>query len=130
MARTQDFLNETYDLFIKGGIGSIIDRLDDNVVMHIFGDRSPLAGDWEGKYGANDFFRQLMDMSDGSFELSVGGVIEVGDQLGIVMVHERARRGGRTYEVDPVHVWQLRGGLATEFWRCSPDTRADDEFWS
>ncbi len=129
MADTAEFLTDSYDQFIKGGIGAIIDRFDDDCVWHITGRTSPLAGDWQGKYGVNDFFRQLMDMSDGSFELSVQEVIERGN-LGIAFVHEKARRNNRTHEVDPVHVWQLRDGVITEFWRCSPDTQADDDFWS
>ncbi len=127
---TEGWLRQFYDDFIKGGIGSIMDRIHDDAVMHIFGDKSPLAGQWRGKYGVNDFFRQLFDMCDGTFELSVRKLEVAGDQLGVIYVHERARRGGRTYEVEPVHVWQVKDGLATEFWRCSPDTQTDDEFWS
>jgi ketosteroid isomerase-like protein len=127
---TEPWLSQLYDDFIKGGIGSIMDRIGDDAVMHIFGDKSPLAGEWRGKFGINDFFRQLFDMCEGSFELSVRRLDVVSDRLGVVSVHERARRGGRTYEVEPVHVWQVTNGLATEFWRCSPDTQADDEFWS
>jgi ketosteroid isomerase-like protein len=129
MAQTETFLRETYDQFIKGGIGAIIDRFDDDCVWHITGRSSPLARDWQGKYGVNDFFRQLMDMSGGTFELSLHDVHERGN-LGIAFVHERARRDKKNHDMDTVHVWQVRGGVVTEFWRWSPDTQADDDFWA
>lgn len=123
------FLAEVYDRFIKGGIGAIIHLIDDDVVWHIQGRRSPLARDWHGKYGVNDFFRQLFDMCLGTFELEVGDVL-AGGERGVVFVHERARRDGRVYEVDTVHVWRIRNGMLTEFWRYVPDLYADDDFWS
>jgi ketosteroid isomerase-like protein len=125
----ETLLRDSYDQFIKGGIGAVIHLWDDNGVFHIFGRKSPLAKDWHGKYGISDFFRQMLDMCAGSFELEVIDVL-ASDERGVVFVHERARRDGRIYEVDTVHVWRLRNGMFTEFWRYVPDLYADEDFWS
>ncbi len=123
------FLADVYDQFIKGGIGSIIHLWRDDAVWHIQGRQSPLARDWHGKYGVNDFFRQLLDMCDGTFELEVRDIL-ANTERGAVFAHERARRDGRVYEVDTVHIWRINDGMLAEFWRYVPNIDADDEFWS
>lgn len=132
-ARSQDpsvsFLADVYDQFIKGGIGSVIHLWRDDAVWHIQGRNGPLARDWEGKYGVNDFFRQLLDMCGGTFELEVRDIF-ANRERGVVFAHERARRDGRGYEVDSVHVWRIEDGMLAEFWRYVPDIDLDDEFWS
>ncbi len=125
----EEFLRETYDLFIKGGIGAIIDRFDDNCVWHIFGRKTPLAGDWKGKFGVTEFFRDLVEMTEGTFRLELRDVV-AGEDRSVAFVHERSRRNNETYEMDTVHVWRIRDRKFTEYWRYSPDMYRDDEFYS
>ncbi len=123
------FLADVYDQFVKGGIGAIIHLWGDDAVWHIQGRNGPLARDWHGKYGVNDFFRQLLDMCLGTFELEVRDIL-ANRERAVVFVHERARRDGVLYEVDTVHVWRIVDGTLAEFWRYAPDIDRDDEFWS
>ncbi|MDQ4142401.1 MAG: nuclear transport factor 2 family protein [Actinomycetota bacterium] len=125
----EEFMRETYDLFVKGGVGAIIDRFDDDIAWHIFGRQSPLARDWNGRIGVNEFFRDLVEMSEGTFRLEVQDVV-AGDDRGVVFVHESARRNNDSYEMDTVHVCRIKNQKITEYWRYSPDIYRDDEFWS
>ncbi len=129
MAHPNDeLLRNGYDDFIKGGVGAIIELFADDCVWHI-GGRNALAGNYEGKYGANDFFRKLMDITEGTFELEYDDVM-ASDQGGAALCRERARRAGRTYETNTVHLWRIRDGKFTYFSRYPEDTYADDEFYS
>lgn len=123
----ETLLRGAYEEFIKGGIGSVIHLFDDDIVWRVAG-HHPLSGDHKGKYGVSAFFRDLMDRSNGTFELEIIDVI-AGDRHGVGLVRERARRNGNLYEVDAVQVWTIRDGLFTEFQHYVPDGRADDEFW-
>lgn len=83
---------DAYDQFIKGGAGAVVQLWDDDGVFHVFGRKTPLAKDWHGKLGFTDFFRQLLDLCEGRFELEVVDVL-ANDDRAVVFVHERARRG-------------------------------------
>jgi ketosteroid isomerase-like protein len=124
----RDFVRQAYDDFTKGGIGAVINLFADDVVWHI-GGRSRLSGDYKGKYEVHRFFGELVELSEGTFELAVRDVL-VSDERAAVLCTERARRNGRWQEMNTVHVWRLRDRTFTEFWRYPDDTYADDEFWS
>ncbi len=134
----EELARNGYDEFIKGGIGAVIHRFADEFVWHI-GGRNRFSRDWHGKYGVSDFFRQLLDFTQGTFELEVRDVL-VSDEHAVVLVRERARRDGKLHDVDTVHLWRVqrrwwewgqRGdGALAEFWRFPADPYADDEFFA
>lgn len=82
-----------------------------------------------GKFGVTEFFRDLVEMTEGTFRLELQDVV-AGDDRSVVFVHERARRNNESHEVDTVHVWRIRDRKVTEWWRYSPDIYRDDEFYS
>lgn len=133
----RELLSSAYDDFIKGGIGAVINQFDDGIRWHI-GGRNRFSRDWNGKYEVSEFFRQLMDLTLGTFELEVHDVL-ASDEHAVVLVRERARRDGRVHDMNTVHVWMVRDrwserggrdGVLLEFWRYPEDTYADDEFFS
>ncbi len=133
----EEFMRTTYDQFIKGGIGAVIELFSDDAVWHI-GGRNRFSRDWHGKYGVNDFFRQLFDFTGGTFELEVRDVMAADEHVA-VLTHERARQDGRMHDIDTVHVWRVRNqwwqrgqkeGVLLEFWRYPADPYADDEFFA
>jgi ketosteroid isomerase-like protein len=88
----EELARSSYDEFIQGGIGMVIQLFDDNFVWHI-GGRNRFSRDWRGKYGVSDFFRQLLDLTAGRFELEVGDVL-VADEHVVVLARERASGTG------------------------------------
>jgi ketosteroid isomerase-like protein len=133
----EDLARNAYDEFIKGGIGTVIELFDDGFVWHI-GGRNRFSRDWRGKYGVSDFFRQLLDLTMGTFELEVREVMAADEHVA-VLVHERARRDGKLHDIDTVHIWRVRNrwwergskeGSLLEFWRYPADTYADDAFFA
>ncbi len=133
----EEFMRSTYDEFIKGGIGAVIALFSDDAVWHI-GGRNRFSRDWHGKYGVNDFFRELFDFTLGTFELEVRDVM-AGDEHVAVLAHERARRDGKLHDLDTIHLWRVRNqwwqrgqkeGVLLEFWRYPADPYADDEFFA
>lgn len=125
----EHFVREAYDQFRKGGVGAVIHLFHDDIVWHV-GGRNLLSRDWRGKYEVNDFFRQLMDLTLGSFEIVEVEDVLASDNRAAVLVRERARRNGRKLEMNAVHLWQLSNGIFTEFRRLPEDTYQDDEFWA
>lgn len=124
----EELLGSVYDAAARGAVGSVLDRFDEDVVWHV-GGRNLLSGDYHGRYGVSTFFAELSQLSGGSFELEVREVL-ASDEHVAVLVRERARRDGRAYETDSLHLWRLRDGQFAEWWRYPVDTYADDEFWS
>lgn len=132
----EELLRSAYDEFIKGGIGAVINLFDDDFRWHI-GGRNRFSREWRGKYEVSDFFRQLMDLTLGTFELEVQDVLASEDHAA-VLVRERARRDGRIHDMNAVHLWRIhdnwaergRNSALVEFWRYPEDSYADDEFFS
>ncbi len=133
----EELARNSYDEFIKGGIGTVIHLFADDVVWHI-GGRNRFSRDWQGKYGVSDFFRQLFDLTMGTFEIEVQDIL-VSDEHAAVLVRERGRRNGKVHDMNSVHLWRVKNrwwergekeGMLAEFSRYPEDTYADDEFFA
>jgi ketosteroid isomerase-like protein len=68
-------------------------------------------------------------MSGGTFSIDIHDIL-ANDGHAVVMVRARAKRSGKSLDVQECHVWHLSNGKATEFWDVTFDLYAADEFWS
>lgn len=118
-------IRDGYAAFAKGDFAVLNDLFAEDVLWHVSG-RSQLAGDYRGRDAVYGFFGKLMEVTEGSFHLDLhAGFAD--DEHGVALVVGTASRGGRSIEVNVVHVTHLRDGKVVEFWDASTDADAFDE---
>ncbi|MBV9118942.1 MAG: nuclear transport factor 2 family protein, partial [Acetobacteraceae bacterium] len=117
-----------YDAFSRGDIDAAMAAFAENVLWHVPG-RGPLSRDYHGRADVLGFFKHFMELSDGTFQVTVDKVLAKDDVV-VVLCTERARRAGRSWSSPQVHVWTVKDGHATVFWQYQGDQQAEDEFWS
>jgi len=102
--------------------------LDKDILWHVPG-RGPLSRDYRGHAEVLGFFQRFMELSEGTFRITVDDVLAKGDRV-IALVTESARRRGREWSSPQVHAWTVVNGRATVFWQFQGDQQTEDEFWS
>lgn len=107
---------ESYQLFQKGDIGSVLERChDDADWVERDSDCIPFAGAWHGKAEIADFFTKLADGAD-VLDFVPKEFIAEGDKV-VVMGESRwlAKPTGRSFGSPWVHVLTLRDGKIARF---------------
>ncbi len=117
-----------YEAFAQGDVPAVMERLADDIVWHI-GGRNVLAGDYHGHDGVMEFFGKLMEVSGGTFGLTIHEVAAT-DRHVFVIVDIDAERDGTPYKGNAVHVWHIADGKVEQFRAIPVDAYAEDEFWS
>ncbi len=117
-----------YDAFSRGDIEGALAVFADNILWHVPG-RGPLSHDYHGRTEVLGFFKQFMDLSNGTFRVKIDNVLAKGDQV-VVLCTETAQRGSRSWSSPQIHVWTVKDGRATVFWQYQGDQQTEDEFWS
>ena len=121
-------LRRGYEAFAKGDLDTLGELFDPGVVWHTLG-HNPLSGDYKGQDEVFGFFGKVSELSGGTFQLDLHGVF-ADDEHGVVLVHARGERDGKTLDMNEVHVFHFKDGKTSEFWGFEEDQRAADEFWS
>jgi ketosteroid isomerase-like protein len=123
-------IGAVYAAFGDGDIPAVLTLFADDIAWHISG-RSPLAGDYTGHDDVLGFFGQLVDRSNGTFDLEIHDHFDNGRDTAVVLVTERARRDDdRRLEAQMVHIWRVEDAKATSFQAYVYDEYTVDEFWS
>jgi ketosteroid isomerase-like protein len=123
----EDLLRQAYEAQARGDLESYLDLLSDDFVLHIPG-RSRIAGDYRGKDEVRRHFREIAELSGGTFRTEVHDTLASHDHA-IGLVDARAERDGRIVELPRVHVWHVRDGKLSELWLHPLDQYAFDDYW-
>jgi uncharacterized protein len=118
-------IRDGYAAFAKGDFAALNDLFAEDVLWHVDG-RNQLAGDYSGRDAVFEFFRKLMEVTEGSFQVDVHAVL-ADDEHGVAMVITTASRSGKSIEIKDVHVMHMRDGRILEYWNASTDEYAFDE---
>lgn len=98
----------------------------EDVVLHYPGN-SPVAGDYRGRAGLDEFFGRIGDVVS-SLERELHDAM-ANDDHGVQLLTVRAeRKDGRTLEWKIVWVCHFRDGKISELWGIVEDQRALDGF--
>lgn len=117
-----------YEAFSKGDMETIAKLFAPDIRLNISG-RSQVSGTYSGQEEAFVFFGRLMELTDGTYSYAIHDLLASDDHV-VVLVHETAKRNGKSLESDDVHVWHLADGKAAEFWGVSKDQHQVNEFWA
>lgn len=110
-------VNRLYDAFKRRDISSALDMFTDDAVLHgpTPAGVLPWGGVYNGRRGVADFFKALGEsLEPHQFELR--DFITQGNRVAVLGYQKgQAKPTGRSYEIEFVHLWSLRGGRFTEF---------------
>jgi ketosteroid isomerase-like protein len=124
----QSLIERAYEAFARGDIPTVLGALAEDILWHVPG-RGPISGNYHGHTEVLGFFRHFMELSEGTFRISIEKVLSKDDRV-IVLVTESARRHGRQWSSPQVHAWTVKDGKATVFWQFQGDQQTEDEFWA
>lgn len=120
-------VRRAYEAQARGDIEGYIDLLSENFVLHIPG-RSQIAGDYRGKEEVRRHFREIAEISGGTFRTEIHDIL-ASDDHDVGLVNARAERDGRLVDLPRVHVWHVRDGQLAELWLHPVDQYAFDAYW-
>lgn len=123
----EELVRRAYDAQARGDIDGYIDCLSDSFALHIPG-RSRIAGEYSGKEDVRRHFREIFELSEGTFRTEIHDVI-AGDDHAVGLIDAHAERDGETVDLPRIHVWHVRDGKLAEMWLCPADQYAFDEYW-
>jgi len=117
-----------YEAFSRGDMAGVFARFANDILWHVPG-RGPLSGDYRGHAEVRAFFQRFMELSGGTFRLSIDNVFARGNQV-VVLSTQSAERGGTRWSSPQVEVWTVKEGRAGVYWQFQGDQQAEDEFWA
>jgi ketosteroid isomerase-like protein len=123
----EGLLRRAYEAQARGDLESYLDLLTDDFVLHVPG-RSRIAGVYRGRNEVRRHFREIAELSGGTFRTEVHDAMASRDHA-IGLVDARAERDGRTVALPRVHVWHVRDGKLSELWLHPLDQDAFDDYW-
>ena len=121
----EDLVRKGYEAFSTGDTTALRQLLDPRVVWHS-GGRNPLTGDYQGVEDVLGFFGRTMELTQGSFRVSIEEVL-VNDQGAVVVQRSSAQRNGKSFDDRGVQLFHIRDGKAVEVWQYWGDPYAADE---
>jgi uncharacterized protein len=120
-------LRRVYAAQAAADLEAYLASLSEDFVLHIPG-RSRIAGAYRGKDEVRRHFREIAELSGGSFRTDVHDIL-ASDDHAVGLVNASAERDGIVVDLPRIHVWHLRGGELTELWLHPTDQDAFDAYW-
>ncbi|MDO5083659.1 nuclear transport factor 2 family protein [Arachnia propionica] len=112
----------------RGDVPAAMALLDPEVVWH-----QPGANRFSGKHtgiaGVGNLISGMMEVSQGSFRLTVTGPSMVNGDLVAVPVRFSGERAGESMDMAGIDLLTVVGGRITEFHLFSEDAATEDRFW-
>jgi uncharacterized protein len=123
----QPLLREVYEAQSRGDLDAYLEFLADDFVLHIPG-RSRIAGDYRAKDAVRSHFREIAELTGGTFRTNVHDVV-AGDDHAVGLIEASGERGGKRADLPRVHLWHVRKGKLSELWLHPTDQYVFDDFW-
>jgi ketosteroid isomerase-like protein len=115
-----------YAAFARGDLAAVAEVFREDAVWHAQA-LGVLSGDHVGWPAVAGFFGRTMELTQGSFSVTVEDVL-TNETGAAVVVRSRATREGSELDSRQVHLYRIDGGKVAEAWQFA--TRDADEFWS
>ncbi|MDS1272305.1 nuclear transport factor 2 family protein [Lipingzhangella sp. LS1_29] len=125
----EQLLRRFYEHFTAGDLDTMARSFDDDVVFHEPG-RHPLAGTHRGASAILDFFRRIVEKTEGTLELTEVSPIVANDDSGAARLRLTARTTAGPIEVEAVELYTFRAGRISEIRAYLHDQYAWDQLLS
>jgi uncharacterized protein len=123
-----DLVRRGYAAFSTGDMSTLNGLFAVDAVWRVPGG-GVLSGPKEGRDAILAFFGQTMELSSGTFAVSVVDIAASGERV-YVLQHTDAKREGKVIDRDSVNVFQVSDGVVTEVAEFLEDTGESDAFWA
>jgi ketosteroid isomerase-like protein len=117
-----------YEAFSRGDMDTLRGLFMDNIVWHYPG-HSQLAGDHRGVDAVLGFFGQIMELTNGTFQVELHDVI-ANDNHTVGLQVARGQRKGKSLDDQQALVFHFRDGKVAEVWQLAENLYANDDFFS
>jgi ketosteroid isomerase-like protein len=117
-----------YDAFARGDMDTLRAVFADDIVWHFPG-RSQLAGAHTGVDAVLGFFGQIMELTNGTFQVELHDVV-ANDNHTVGLQVASGQRGGKNLDDHQALVFHFRDGKIAEVWQLSENLYANDDFFS
>ena len=124
-----DNTRKAYQAFGEGDLTTLAALIAPDCIWHV-GGRSQLAGDYVGHDQILGYFGKLMELTDGTFKVSLDDVAEFSSGMVVCLVTTSGSRNGETIEGRLMELGRANDkGQVVECWWFSEDQYAGDEFF-
>jgi ketosteroid isomerase-like protein len=123
----EGLVRAAYAAQARGDIDGYVACLSDDFVLHIPG-RSRIAGDYVGKDEVRRHFREIKELSGGTFRTAAHDIL-ASDEHVVGLIEGSAEKDGLRVQLPRVHVWHVRGGKLIELFLHPADPVAFDAYW-
>ena len=113
----------------RGDLDALRDIYTEDFVFHYPG-RNPLAGDYSGFDGLEEFARKIGEIAGESVERDAHAIVADDDHAVQLLTVRATRKDGRSHEWNAVIVLHAKDGKFSEVWAHVADQYALDEFLS
>ena len=130
MSTNIDNTRKGYKAFAEGDLAALTELIAPDCVWHV-GGRSQLAGDYTGHDEIFGYFGKLMEVTDGTFSVTLEDLAEL-ETTGMVvcLVTATGTRNGQTLTSRMIELGRSNdAGQIAEAWWFSEDQYAGDEFF-
>jgi hypothetical protein len=100
--------------------------LDDDLTAYV----TNAGGGADAVHGRDDYMARVPDLASADGSVEVTQVLPIGDDLVLMMVEIRARRGDRELHNFAAFLARIAGDRITELWMVDAKPAYSDEFWS
>lgn len=130
MSVNLDNTRTAYAAFAAGDIATVLELVAPDCVWHV-GGRSQLAGDYVGHEQILGYFGLLLELSEGTFTVTLDDVAESATtQMVTSVVSLTATRQGKTLQTRMILLGRSDdSGRLAECWWFTEDAYAVDAFW-
>jgi ketosteroid isomerase-like protein len=119
-------LRSGYDAFGRGDLAAVAELFRGDATWHAQ-ELGVLSGDHVGWPAIAAFFGKTMELTGGSFSVTIEDVL-TNETGAAVVVRSRGARNGRELDSRQIHLYRIEDGRIAEAWQFAP--RDADEFWS
>jgi uncharacterized protein len=124
----RELLRQGYKAFGMGDLQAVQALFTADAVWHAQR-LGRLSGDHEGWPQIAEFFKESMQLSQGSFHLEIEDVFATEDRVAVT-ARSKATRDGRTLDSYQVHLYRIDNGKVAEIWQFVDDQVEVSEFWA
>ena len=123
----EEMLRRAYAFFQEGNAEGFSEHCTQNVTFRFPG-RSQVAGDYTKEQLFTNLAPKIMELSGGSFTETVIDVF-ANDHRGVVLETHELHRGGKRFEYQTLHLWEIQDGKLASFAECPLDLYEFDKAW-
>jgi len=102
--------------------------LTDDVIWHVPGE-SAIANEYRGRDDVLRHFLHRRELSDGTFRITVHGVL-ADDERAVILATGQCSRGGEHFQWRTVSIFRLEQGRIAECWVTPYDQALFDHIWT